>query len=163
MLVGLAVLLALSLWMTTGIESVAPGWVGPILAALVNLVMSAGLLVAVPRLRVTPQRMLTPVLLVGLGITLLTTVGRFYVSHTANNPAYRVVSAAAGLLVFLNLFSQLLLFGAALGATSPHGSVRDLAARRPSTPSPSPSPSPAPLPAPAPSSAPAAASASAAE
>ncbi len=68
-------------------------------------------------------------IVVGLGLTLLTTVGRVYVEHTAHNPAYRVVSAAAGLLVFLYLFSQLLLFGAALGATG-RGHVRDLAAPR---------------------------------
>ena len=64
--------------------------------------------------------------IVGLGLTLLTSVGRVYVTHTAHNPAYRVVGAAAGLLVFLYLFSQLLLFGAALGATG-RGPVRDAA------------------------------------
>jgi membrane protein len=127
MLVGLGLLLALSLWISNGIGALVPRWCGPILSALVNLIMATGLLVAVPRLSVSPRRMATPVIVVGLGLTLLTTVGRVYIEHTAHNPAYQVVSAAAGLLVFLYLFSQLLLFGAALGATG-RGSVRDLAA-----------------------------------
>jgi membrane protein len=130
MLIGLGLLLALSLWISNGIEALVPKWCGPILSALVNLVMAAGLLVAVPRLSVSPRRMASPVIVVGLGLTLLTTVGRIYVDHTARNPAYRVVSAAAGLLIFLYLFSQLLLFGAALGATG-RGNVRDLAASPP--------------------------------
>ncbi len=88
--------------------------------------MAAALLVAVPRLAVGLRRMTAPVLVVGLGLTLLTTVGQFYVNHTAHNPAYKVVGAAAGLLVFLYLFGQLLLFGAALAATG-RGTYRDLA------------------------------------
>lgn len=128
MLVGLGLLLALSLWVSGGLESVLPAWCGPILSMIVNLVMAGALLVAVPRLWVGIRRIFSPVLVVGLGLTLLTTVGRIYVDHTAHNPAYRVVGAAAGLLVFLYLFSQLLLFGAALAATG-RGSVRDLGTR----------------------------------
>jgi len=127
-LIGLGLLLALSLWASTGVQALLPRWCGPVLTALVNLVMAGALLVAVPRLRVGPRRMLGPVLVVGLGLTLLTSVGRVYVAHTAHNPAYRVVGAAAGLLVFLYLFSQLLLFGAALAATG-RGTVRDLGTR----------------------------------
>ncbi len=127
MLLGLVVLLALSLFASGGLASVLPSWFGPILSGLVNIVMAAALLVAVPRLAVGPRRMVAPVLVVGLGFTLLTTVGRFYVNHTAHNPAYKVVGAAAGLLVFLYLFGQLLLFGAALAATG-RGTYRDLAA-----------------------------------
>jgi membrane protein len=129
MLIGLGLLLALSLWISNGIGAVVPKPFGPALSALVNLVMAAALLVGVPRLSVAPRRMAAPVIVVGIGLTLLTTVGRVYVEHTAHNPAYRVVSAAAGLLVFLYLFSQLLLFGAALGATG-RGHVRDLAVPR---------------------------------
>jgi membrane protein len=130
MLVALGLLFALSLWAGSRIESVLPRWCSPVLSAFaVNLVMAAALLVAVPRLSVSPRRMAVPVLVVGFGLTLLTTVGRVYVAHTAHNPAYRVVSAAAGLLVFLYLFGQLLLFGAALAATG-RGDLRDLAVRR---------------------------------
>ncbi len=154
MLVGLGLLLSLSLWAAGGIESLgrdvlgmladeraasgvqdaaarALDWLGQVLSVLVNLVLAAGLLVAVPRLRVSVRRMLPSVVLVGLGVTLLSTVGRIYVSHTEHNPAYRIVGTTAGLLVFLNLFSQLLLFGAALAATGTRGPVTDLAAGPP--------------------------------
>jgi membrane protein len=148
MLIGLGLLLAAGLWLASGIRdlarllldwissgSVAASedgrhgllyWLGQVLTVLVNLLMSAGLLVAVPRLRISPRRIVGPILLVGLGLSVLTTVGRIYVTHTENNPAYKVAGAAVGLLVFLNLFSQLLLFAAALAATSRHGTVTDL-------------------------------------
>jgi hypothetical protein len=45
-----------------------------------------------------------------------------------SNPAYQVVAGAVGLLVFLNLLNQLILFAAALSATSTNGLVTDLAA-----------------------------------
>ena len=66
-------------------------------------------------------------MLVAVGITLLNTVGRYYVVRTERNPAYTVVAGAVGLLVFLYLLNQLVLFGAALAATSPRGRVVDLA------------------------------------
>jgi membrane protein len=129
MLIGLGLLVALSLSASNGIEDLAPRsavrWLGPVLSTLVNLAVAAWLLVAVPRVRVSPRRMAAPVVLVGLGVTLLNALGRLVADHTANNPAYRVAGAAAGLLVFLNLFSQLLLFGAALAATSRDGVDRD--------------------------------------
>jgi membrane protein len=144
-LVGLGVLLNLSLWASSGIHDLlhlllrlahVPGgaisvvlrWVGETLAVGVNLLMSAGLLIGVPRLWVGRQRIIGPTILVGVGLTLLTTIGRVYIGHTESNPAYQVAGAAVGLLVFLYLFSQLLLFGAAVAATSPRGRVRDLAA-----------------------------------
>lgn len=147
-LIGLGLLLAAALWLSSGIRDlvrllldwIAPRpagyydrghgvlyWLGQALTVLVNLLMSAGLLVAVPRLRVSPRRIIGPILLVGLGLSVLTTVGRIYIMHTESNPAYQVAGAAVGLLVFLNLFSQLLLFAAALAATSRHGTVTDLA------------------------------------
>jgi membrane protein len=104
------------------------------LAFVVNLVTAAALLVAVPRLRVSPRRMLVPTLLVAIGLTGLTTIGQVFVNHVSHNPAYRVVGVAAGLLVFLNLFSQILLYGAALAATSTRGRVTDLAAGPPPSP-----------------------------
>ena len=61
------------------------------------------------------------VLLVAVGITLLNTVGRYYVVRTERNPAYTVVAGAVGLLLYLYLLNQLVLFGAALAATSRHG------------------------------------------
>lgn len=129
MLAGLGLLWALSLWLAASIErflSPALGWIGPVLGWAVNLVVAGALLVAVPRLRMPVRRLLPPALLVATGISLLTTAGQFIVRRTEDNPAYQVVSSVAGLLVFLYLFSQLLLFGAALAATSRYGEVMDL-------------------------------------
>jgi len=146
-LLGLGVLLGLGLYASSGLEELvglalgavgaptgtvrlAQDWLGYALNLALNLLMSAGLLIAVPRLWASPNRMVGPTILVGVGLTMLTTIGRLYIAHTERNPAYKVAGAAVGLLLFLNLFSQLLLFGAAVAATSPRGRVRDLAGGR---------------------------------
>jgi len=98
-----------------------------ILSVVVNAVLAALLLVAVPRLRMSRSRLRPVVWLVAIGITLLNTVGRYYVVRTERNPAYTVVAGAVGLLLYLYLLNQLLLFGAALAATSRRGRVVDLA------------------------------------
>ncbi|TYC00615.1 ribonuclease BN [Micromonospora sp. WP24] len=98
-----------------------------VLSVVVNAVLAALLLVAVPRLRMSRSRLRPVVLLVAIGITLLNTVGRYYVVRTERSPAYTVVAGAVGLLLYLYLLNQLLLFGAALAATSSRGRVVDLA------------------------------------
>jgi membrane protein len=99
-----------------------------ILTVLVNMLLATALLAAVPRLRMTARRMAPPVLQVGIGITLLNTVGKSFVGLVTRNPAYGLVASAVGVLVYLYVFNQLLLFGAAWAATSPHGRVVDLSA-----------------------------------
>jgi membrane protein len=74
------------------------------------------------------RRVLGPTLVVAAGLEVLKTAGRLYVQRTEANPAYQVVAGAVGLLVFLNLLNQLILFAAALTATSTRGPVTDLAA-----------------------------------
>ncbi|AVT34400.1 ribonuclease BN [Plantactinospora sp. BC1] len=96
------------------------------LAFLVNMLLASALLLAVPRLRMSFRRWLPPVLLVALGVTLLNSVGRYYVVRWERNPAYTVVAGAVGLLIYLYLLNQLLLFGAAIAATSRQGRVQDL-------------------------------------
>jgi membrane protein len=143
MLVGLGLLVALSLWITNGIERFLFGltpqqitpimqdalnWTGILLGWLVNLLLAAALLAGVPRLRMSPRRLLPPTVLVGVGLTLLTAVSNVIIDRTARNPAYAIASSFVGLLAFLYLFNQILLFGAALAATSTHGRVVDLAA-----------------------------------
>lgn len=140
-LVGIFLLLGLSVGAVDALEallswlfgerSVVSSTSGWLLALLINMVLATALLAAVPRLRMTPVRLLPPVLLVALGITLLNSVGRFYVVRIESNPAYTVVAGAVGLLLYLYLLNQLLLFGAALAATSTRGEVRDLAVRSP--------------------------------
>ena len=58
----------------------------------------------------------------------MNTVGRTFVGLVERNPAYGLVASAVGVLVYLYVFNQLLLFGAAWAATSPHGRVVDLSA-----------------------------------
>ena len=105
----------------------AVSWV---LTVLLNMLLSAALLMAVPRLRMTLRRIAPAVVMVGLGITLLNTVGRLFVELIQRNPAYGLVVSAVGLLVYLYVFNQILLFGAAWAATSPHGHVTDYSGDR---------------------------------
>lgn len=138
MLVGLTLLLGLSLWLAASIERFltpalgwAFGWVGSVLGWTVNLMLAGALLAAVPRLRMPVRRLLPSALIVATGITLLTTAGQFVIRRTEDNPAYQVASGVVGLLLFLYLFSQLLLLGAALAATGGRGRVTDLATGQP--------------------------------
>jgi membrane protein len=135
-LIGILMLLALSQLAVFGLEKVldwlADGFVQSAISLLltvgVNMVLAAALLAAVPRLRMTVRRIAPPVLQVGIGITLLNTVGKSFVGLVQRNPAYGLVGSAVGVLVYLYVFNQLLLFGAAWAATSPHGRVVDLSA-----------------------------------
>jgi len=135
-LIGLLLLLALSQLAVYGLEKVTDwladgfvqGLVEWVLTVAVNMLLAAALLVAVPRLRMTVRRLIPPVLQVGIGITLLNTVGKSFVALVQHNPAYGLVTSAVGALIYLYVFNQLLLFGAAWAATSPHGRVVDLSA-----------------------------------
>ncbi|MGH3734906.1 MAG: YihY/virulence factor BrkB family protein [Micromonosporaceae bacterium] len=83
----------------------------------VNTVLAMALLTGLPRLRLPVHRLWGPALLVALGLELLKTVGRLYFEQSMANPAYQAVASAVGLLLFLYLFNQLVLFAAALTAT----------------------------------------------
>ncbi|MET7965086.1 YhjD/YihY/BrkB family envelope integrity protein [Micromonospora sp. NPDC005305] len=137
-LVAVFVLLGISVAAVDALESLlrfllrSTGSVGlttvsAVLSVVVNAVLATALLVAVPRLRMSRRRLRPAVLAVAIGITLLNTVGRYYVVRTERNPAYTVVATAVGLLLYLYLLNQMVLFGAALAATSRYGRVVDLA------------------------------------
>jgi membrane protein len=130
--VGTEHLLSWLLLVATGADAPSGRWLlGPAGFALgvgVNTLLYVAVLTGLPRLRMRLGRVLGPALLVAAGLELLKTVGRLYVQRTESNPAYQVVAGAVGLLVFLNLLNQLILFAAALSATSTHGPVTDLAA-----------------------------------
>jgi membrane protein len=138
-LIGILLLIAVSVLAVAALESLL-SWLADdrasVLLAVVswtltvgiNMLLAAALLVAVPRLRMTVRRLVPPVLVVGIGITLLNTVGKTFVGFVQRNPAYALVGGAVGLLVYLYVFNQMLLFGAAWAATSPHGRVVDLSA-----------------------------------
>jgi membrane protein len=153
-MIGIGLLLALSLWVQGAInnavaplllrlspENVSVGMqqtiadtasgVGYLLGFLINALLAASLLSGVSRLRMPLRRLLPSTALVALGLSVLSSVGRFYINYTAHRPAYQLVGGTVAVLLFLYLFNQLLLFGAALAATSRYGSVMDLAAGPP--------------------------------
>jgi membrane protein len=144
-LIGILLLLAVSVFAVYGLESLLE-WIADgraaflrsvvslILTLSVNMLLAAALLAAVPRLRMTLRRLAPPVLQVAIGIMLLNSVGKSFVGLVERNPAYGLVASAVGLLVYLYVFNQLLLFGAAWAATSPHGRVVDLSADDKSAP-----------------------------
>jgi membrane protein len=146
-LVGLGLLLAVSLavaftstalagrlFTALGAHAVPARWllaaVGFVLGVGVNTLLSIAALTALPRLRMSIRRVLGPALLVAGGFEVLKTLGRLYVQRTEANPTYQVVTGAVGLLVFLNVLNQLILFAAALAATATTGEVTDLTAGR---------------------------------
>ena len=144
-LLGVLILIALSVFAVSTLERLLAWLFGGhalwllttvswILTVGINTLLGAALLGAVPRLRMTVRRMLPPVLQVGLGITLLNTVGKSFVNLVQHNPAYGLVASAVGVLVYLYVFNQLLLFAAAWAATSSHGRVVDLSAADKSAP-----------------------------
>lgn len=144
-LAGLGVLLATSLLVAYGTTVAANrlvaaantdatpsrwllGAVGLLLGIGVNTALAGGMLTGLPRLRMPVRRVLGPALLVAVGLELLKTLGRLYVQRTEANPTYQIVAGAVGLLVFLNAVNQMVLFAAALTATSTTGRPADLSA-----------------------------------
>jgi membrane protein len=138
MLLGLFVLLGASVLAVDAIEAALEWLEGSrdtiglniaswILTLLLNMVVATALLIAIPRLRIPARRLVPSLALVGAGITLLNTVGRFFIARSASGPVYQVVAGTVGLLAYLYLFNQVLLFGAALAATGSYGRVIDLA------------------------------------
>jgi membrane protein len=95
----------------------------------VNSLLCSAVLTGLPRLRMPARRVVIPALIVAAGLELLKTVGRVYVQRTEANPTYQVVAGTVGLLVSLNVVNQLILFAAALTATSTTGAVTELAGR----------------------------------
>jgi membrane protein len=93
----------------------------------VNVLLAIAALTALPRLTMRFRRVIGPALLVAAGLEVLKTLGRIYVHRAQANPAYHLVTGAVAVLLFLSLLNQLILFAAALTATSTHGPVTDLA------------------------------------
>lgn len=85
----------------------------------VNTLLAIAVLTGLPRLRVPLRLVIGPALLIAVGLELLKTVGRLLVARIDTNPAFQVAAGTAGLLVFLFVLNQLILFAAALTATAP--------------------------------------------
>jgi membrane protein len=141
-LVGLGILLTVSVSIAAGVqdglfalagEPQQSAWrvvfnqTSTLLAFVVDLILAAGLLSGVTRIRMPLRRLFPSALLIAAGLLALKTLGRWYIARTQHNPAYQVFAGAVGLLVLTYLFSMIVLFAAALAATSEYGTVRDLA------------------------------------
>ncbi|GAA1734972.1 YihY/virulence factor BrkB family protein [Luedemannella helvata] len=143
-LVALGLLLLLSVWLTWAVGrllawAVGPDygrfgggvlhWSPPVVEFIINIVLAAALLAGVPRLAMSPRRLLPPAVLLGTGIQILNALVRLVVVRTEHNPAYALVTGAVGLLVYLYFLNQLIIFASAVAATGTHGRVVDLAAQ----------------------------------
>jgi membrane protein len=121
---------------TVGVEDMSSQWLlsaaAFVLGLGVNTLLAIALLCAPPRLRLPLRRVLGPALFITVGLEILKTIGQFYLEMTAANPAYQVVAGAVGMLVFLKILNQLILFAATLTATSTKGQITDMAIRTPS-------------------------------
>ncbi|WP_433613480.1 YihY/virulence factor BrkB family protein [Dactylosporangium sp. CA-139114] len=145
-LVGLGLLLLVSIGIFAGMQELIYWLAGDVdqdpvrvalrgfstlLSGVVDVFLGAALLVGVPRLRMSLRRLWPSALLFAIGLGLLKTAGKWYITRTEHNPAYQLVAGTIGLLLYMYLLHQLLLFAAALSATSPHGRMRDLAGGAP--------------------------------
>ncbi len=140
-LLGLVLLLTLALtavghitadWIETGLPwlNSVISWTGTVFGVFLNALLAAALLSGLPRLALPLRRVLPPALYVAIGLELLKSAGTWYISSVADKPAYQAVGSAVGLLLFLFVFNQMLLFASAWTATSLRGRAVDMAERK---------------------------------
>jgi membrane protein len=94
-------------------------------AVVLDVVLVTLLLTFVPRLGMSWRRLWMPALLGGVALEVLKEFAQLFVAYAVTNPAYALVATAVGLLLFFDFFSRILLFCAAITATSTVGRVRD--------------------------------------
>lgn len=112
-----------SLWFKSGVQ---------VLAFAINLVIALGLMTVIPRMHMSWRRLSPSILAIAVGLTVLNQVGRFFITaRTEHNPAYAIVATSVGLLVYLYLFNQIVIWAAGWAATAYNGRVFDLAWGRP--------------------------------
>ena len=97
------------------------------LAFAINLVIAFGLMTVLPRMHLSFRRLLPSVLGIAVGLTLLNQLGSLLITRTERNPAYAIVATSVGLLVYLYIFNQIVIWAAAWAATGSSGRVFDLA------------------------------------
>lgn len=103
-----------------------------LLAFTINLVIAVGLMTVLPRMHMSWRRLLPSILVISVGLTVLNLAGRYFITmRTERSPAYAIVATSVGLLVYLYLFNQIVIWAAAWAATAQNGRVFDLAWGRP--------------------------------
>jgi membrane protein len=111
-----------TLWFDAGVQ---------LLAFIINLVIATGLMTVIPRIHLAWRRLVPSILVIAIGLTLLNLVGRYFIGRTERNPAYAIVATSVGLLVYLYLLNQIVIWAAAWAATGQSGRVFDLAWGKP--------------------------------
>ena len=133
--IGLILMLSIGLTgALSGFSDVILGWLGlddSRVAAVVLWVVTHGLaiaattvlLVAMFRLLANPRLPLRALahgaLLGGVGFELLKSIANFLIGTTQNQPAFQAFGVALVLVVWINYFSRLVMYGAAWAYTSP--------------------------------------------
>ncbi|GAA2170075.1 MULTISPECIES: YihY/virulence factor BrkB family protein [Glycomyces] len=145
-LIGISVLLLITIGATAGAEWVLAWFnldeatgnlalvvrgISILVGLIANALLAMVLLQALPRVVMPLRRVVWASVAVAIGMELLKTVGRIYVLHVSDRPAYQAVTTAVGLLVFLYLFNVMMLLAASWTATSLRGKAIDLAERTP--------------------------------
>jgi membrane protein len=103
-----------------------------VLAFTINLVIAVGLMTVIPRMHMSWRRLVPSILVISVGLTLLNAVGRIFINlRTEHNPAYTIVATSVGLLVYLYIFNQIVIWAASWAATAQNGRVFDLAWGKP--------------------------------
>ena len=90
------------------------------LAVLADTVLFAILLSRLSGTHQPWRQVRSAALLGAVGFELLKLLGTFLVGRTTHNPVYATFGVVVGLLIWINLVSQLLIYVAAWGATQPH-------------------------------------------
>lgn len=112
-----------TLWFKAGVQ---------LLAFTINLVIAVGLMTVIPRMHMSWRRLLPSILVISVGLTMLNLAGRYFINmRTERSPAYAIVATSVGLLVYLYLFNQIVIWAAAWAATAQNGRVFDLAWGKP--------------------------------
>ncbi|WP_344471818.1 YihY/virulence factor BrkB family protein, partial [Glycomyces algeriensis] len=145
-LIGISTLLLITIGATAGAEWVLAWFeldeatgnlalvvrgISVLVGLIANALLALVLLQALPRVVMPLRRVVWASVAVSVGMELLKTLGRIYVLHVSDRPAYQAVTTAVGLLVFLYLFNVMMLLAASWTATSLHGKAIDLYERTP--------------------------------
>ncbi|MFG3342713.1 YihY/virulence factor BrkB family protein [Glycomyces sp. NPDC048151] len=120
------VLAALDLDKATGNLALVVRGISVLVGLIANALLAMVLLQALPRVVMPVRRVVWASVAVAIGMEVLKTVGRIYVLHVSDRPAYQAVTTAVGLLVFLYLFNVMMLLAASWTATSLRGKAIDL-------------------------------------
>jgi membrane protein len=145
-LIGISTLLLITIGATAGAEWVLAWFeldeatgnlafvvrgISVLVGLIANALLALVLLQALPRVVMPLRRVIWASVAVSVGMELLKTLGRIYVLHVSDRPAYQAVTTAVGLLVFLYLFNVMMLLAASWTATSLRGKAIDLYERTP--------------------------------